>query len=45
MAQLTNTETGRVLGTVGPLDAPVSRPDSALRTLGNRIVAILNTRK
>lgn len=42
VAQFTNTESGRVLGTVGPVDAPMARPDSALRVLGDGIVAILN---
>ena len=40
MAELTNTVTGRVLGTVGPVDASATRPDSSLKVLGDRIAAI-----
>lgn len=44
VAEVTDTRSGRVLGTAGPLGVVVARPDSALRVLGDSVVAIVRRR-
>ena len=44
VAELTDTRSGRVIGTAGPVHTVADHPDSSLRVLGDSVLAILRRR-